>query len=82
MLMKATVDLLPPETVLKVWRQSRGRRKYDAMWERLRDRTITDETRLQEDLCPVVYALGCGRLRSRAASAQVVPRPMRDEAAG
>ncbi|MDQ0563036.1 hypothetical protein QO004_004845 [Rhizobium mesoamericanum] len=41
-LMKATVDLLPPEEVLEVWRQSKGRGKYDEMWSKLGDRTITN----------------------------------------
>ncbi len=39
-LMKATVDLLPPEEILQVWRQSKGQGKYDKMWSKLGPRTI------------------------------------------
>jgi hypothetical protein len=39
-LMKSTVDLLPPEEVLEVWRKSKGRGKFDHMWDELGDRTI------------------------------------------
>lgn len=41
-LMKATVDLLPPEDVLDVWRKAKGRGKFDQMWDALGDRTITN----------------------------------------
>jgi hypothetical protein len=39
-LMKSTVDLLPPEEVVEVWRRSKGRGKFDHMWDELGDRTI------------------------------------------
>jgi hypothetical protein len=39
-LMKKTVDLLPPEDILQVWRDAKGRGKYDRMWEELGERTI------------------------------------------
>ena len=39
-LMKRTVDLLPPEEILQVWRHAKGRGKYDVMWDKLGDRTI------------------------------------------
>ena len=39
-LMKATVDLLPPEEVLDVWRNEKGHGKYDRMWDALGERTI------------------------------------------
>lgn len=41
-LMKATVDLLPPEEVLEAWRTAKGQGKYDRMWDALGDRTITN----------------------------------------
>ena len=39
-LMKSTVDLLPPEEILDVWRTARGRGKFDVLWGALGDRTI------------------------------------------
>jgi hypothetical protein len=39
-LMKATVTLLPPEEVVEVWREAKGRGKYDHMWDALGERTI------------------------------------------
>jgi hypothetical protein len=39
-LMKSTVDLLSPEEVLEVWRNSKGQGKFDRMWDALGDRTI------------------------------------------
>jgi hypothetical protein len=41
-LMKATVDLLPPAQIVEVWRESKGRGKWDKMWEELGARTITN----------------------------------------
>ena len=41
-LMQSTVNLLPPEEVLDVWRQEKGRGKYDRMWDALGERTITN----------------------------------------
>ena len=39
-LMKKTVDTLPPERILEVWRNEKGRGKYDRMWAELGDGTI------------------------------------------
>ncbi len=39
-LMKSTVDLLSPEEVLEVWRNSKGQGKFDRMWDALGPRTI------------------------------------------
>jgi hypothetical protein len=39
-LMKSTVDLLSPEEVLEVWRNSKGQGKFDRMWDELGPRTI------------------------------------------
>ena len=39
-LMKNTVDLLPPEEILDVWRTAKGRGKFDKLWDALGDRTI------------------------------------------
>jgi len=41
-LMKETVDLLPPEEVVDVWRHAKGHGKYDRMWDALGERTITN----------------------------------------
>jgi hypothetical protein len=41
-LMKDTVDRLPPEEVVQVWREERGRGRYDRMWSRLGKRTIAN----------------------------------------
>ncbi len=41
-LMKRTVDLLPPEEILGVWRTAKGRGRFDKMWDALGDRTITN----------------------------------------
>lgn len=40
MLMKATVDRLPPSEVVEVWRQAKGRGKWTFMWNELGSRTI------------------------------------------
>jgi hypothetical protein len=39
-LMKSTVDLLSPEEVLEVWRNSKGQGKFDRMWNALGEPTI------------------------------------------
>jgi hypothetical protein len=39
-LMKSTVDLLSPEEILDVWRNSKGQGKFNRMWDALGDRTI------------------------------------------
>jgi hypothetical protein len=44
-LMKATVDLLPPEEILDVWRNASGHGKYDRMWEALGEKTIQNIAR-------------------------------------
>lgn len=39
-LMKATVDRLPPEEVLEVWRTEKGQGKYDRMWTAVGPQTV------------------------------------------